>query len=164
MCQNTAHLPYDHSTSYFNDHLKQANSNSLRNFHSFKSCPAHLVTTRISHFLLYSKFLIHRITSKFHVYQSVVTSSVYSHFYHTSIFKTPLLLSPTSDSIPPVEELKRSFHPEIRQGSLKITTLPHSLDNTRRACLKNGQRLTQKHFMRSSFKNWCFWFPYILNF
>ena len=33
-----------------------------------------------------------------------------------------------------------------------------------RACLKNGQHVTQSSFMLSSFKNWCFWFPYILNF
>ena len=32
------------------------------------------------------------------------------------------------------------------------------------ACLKNGQQLTQKVFMPSFFKNWSFWFPYILNF
>ena len=45
------------------------------------------------------------------------------------------------------------------------------LDNTfptnqfsTRACLKNGQHLTQKKLMRSPFKNWCFWFPCILNF
>ena len=33
-----------------------------------------------------------------------------------------------------------------------------------RASLKNGQHLTQKIFLLSSFKNWCFSFPYILNF
>ena len=38
------------------------------------------------------------------------------------------------------------------------------LDTLDRACLKNGQHLTQNIFMRSPFKNWCFWFPYILNF
>ena len=109
--------------------------------------PPNLVTTKISPFLLYSKFLILRVTSKFHVYQSVVTSSMHSRIYHAPIFKATLLFSPTSDSIPPVEQLRGSFHPEIRQGSLKITTPPHSLDNTRRACLKNGQH-----------------FPYTLNF
>ena len=39
-----------------------------------------------------------------------------------------------------------------------------SKTNWNGACLKNGQHLTQKIFMRSLFKNWCCWFPYILNF
>ena len=38
------------------------------------------------------------------------------------------------------------------------------LENCIRACLKYGQPLTQKMFMLSPFKNWRFWFPYILNF
>ena len=33
-----------------------------------------------------------------------------------------------------------------------------------RACLTNGQNLTQKIFVQYPFKNWCFWFPYILKF
>ena len=32
------------------------------------------------------------------------------------------------------------------------------------ACLKNGQHLTQEIFMLPLFKNWCFWFLYVLNF
>ena len=36
--------------------------------------------------------------------------------------------------------------------------------NYARACLKNGQHLTQKNFMLFAFRNRCFWFPFIRNF
>ena len=51
-----------------------------------------------------------------------------------------------------------------RSGKLFLYSLYALFLGTRtsRACLKNGQHLTQKNFMLSPFKNWSFWFPYIL--
>ena len=62
---------------------------------------------------------------------------------------------------------KSSENPLCEVGGLLFKNSPLWIDQEQSAiwvCLKNGQHLTPKIFMLSPFKNWCFWFPYILNF
>ena len=61
------------------------------------------------------------------------------------------------------KDVKKNIKKEQGKSFLELICFIFDL-SFKRACLKNGQHLTQKFFMLSPFKNWCFWFPYILNF
>ena len=125
--------PYDHSITCSAHHLRQVNSNLLRNSYSLNLC---LATTRMSHFLLHPWSLTFQMPSKFSCsYEFHALSLTMPPYLAHPTFKTPFSLpfSPTHwlcTTCGGVENLPTAG---IRQGNLELTAFLHSVDNTRNA-------------------------------
>ena len=113
--------PYDHSITCSAHHLRQVNSNLLRNSYSLNLC---LATTRMSHFLLHPWSLTFQMPSKFSCsYEFHALSLTMPPYLAHPTFKTPFSLpfSPTHwlcTTCGGVENLPTAG---IRQGNLELT-------------------------------------------